>query len=211
MARALLRGVLVVAVLAGVLYAGWVAAGSPPLPRALGELAAAVTGGNGIRPGYIGVVEFEDWRLICVPGPDARVAIGPGETEPEAPNACRLNQEVRDPQQPGQIVLAANLSTVGPFRKPALMLRLPPTFRPGNSIALRIDQDRVVRTAVRDCSASECLAASDLSDEDWARLIAAMELQVMFPVTEGSMAFVDLSVAGLSDAAASLNLAQLSQ
>src|SRR5687768_4022349 len=138
MARAILRGVLVVTVLAGILYAGWVASGSPSIPRALGELANAVTGGSGVRAGYVGMVQFDDWRLICVPGPDARVAVGPEDTPANASNACRLNQEVTDPQQPGQIILAANLSTVGPLRKPALMMRLPPTFKPGNSITLRI-------------------------------------------------------------------------
>jgi invasion protein IalB len=210
MARAILRGVLVVTVLAGILYAGWVASGSPPLPRALGDLANAVTG-SGVRAGYVGMVQFDDWRLICVPGPDARVAVGPGEAPVNAGNACRLNQEVPDPGQPGQAILAANLSTVGPLRTPALMLRLPPTFRPGNSITLRIDQDRSVRTAVRDCTERECLAASDLSDEDWQRMIAAGELQVMFAVADGNMVFIDLGVDGLAEAAAALDVAQVSQ
>jgi invasion protein IalB len=211
MARAILRSVAVLCVLAGVLYAGWIASGSPPLPRALGDFASAVTGGNGVRPGYTGMAQFDDWRLICVPGPDARVAVGPDDAPVNAGNACRLNQEVPDPQAQGQIILAANLSTVGPLRKPALMLRLPPTFRPGNSITLRIDQDRIVRTAVRDCSERECVAASDLSDEDWQRLIMASELQVMFAVQSGSNVFVDLGVDGLSEAAAALDMAQISQ
>jgi invasion protein IalB len=204
-ARATLRGLLVLAGIAGIVLLAW--AGAQILP--LREMAGAVTGPR-VSEGFVGREQFGDWRLICVPGPDARVAVGPGDAPANAGNACRLNQEVTAPDDAGQVILAANLSVVGPLKKPALMVRLPPTFQAGDSITLRIDQDRVIRTAIRDCSERECVAASDLSEEDWPRLVAAEELQVMFRMADGKTVFVPLGTDGLSEAAEALNTAQAS-
>jgi invasion protein IalB len=189
----------------GVLLLAWLGAGRP----SPGDLAGAVTGRR-VGEGFVGREQFGDWRLICVPGPDARVAVGPDDAPANSNNACRLNQEVVAPEDTARVILAANLSVVGPFKKPALMLRLPPTFQAGDSITLRIDQDRAVRTVIRDCSERECVAARDLSDEDWPRLTSAKDLQVMFRMTDGKTVFVTLGVDGLSEAAEALNRAQAS-
>jgi invasion protein IalB len=76
---------------------------------------------------------------------------------------------------------------------------------------MRIDQDASLRTTIRDCTEHECVAASDLSDEDWQRLLGATALQVMFPMSDGKIVFVDLGVDGLPEAASALNSAQVSE
>ena len=200
-----LRVVLVVAGILGVLLLAWLGAGRP----SPGDVAGAVTGSR-VGEGFVGREQFGDWRLICVPGPDARVAVGPDDAPTSSNNACRLNQEVVDPEDPSRVILAANLTVVGPLKRPALMLRLPATFQSGDSITVRIDQERAVRTAVRDCSERECVAASDLSQDDWPRMTSAKDLQVMFRMSDGKIVFVTLGVEGLSEAAAALSRAQAS-
>ena len=194
---------------AGVLLVGAWIGGFEPVTGAIGNLSSAITGRTPISEGFVGMADFGAWRLICVPGPNVSLsAPGGDEAQSAKNNACRLNQEVPAPEEPSRILLAANLSVVGPLEKPALMLRLPATFRPGDSIALRIDEDLAVRTAVRDCTTSECVAASDLSDENWDRLIGAQSLQIMFPIRDGKIVFLNLGVDGLSDAAGALARAQ---
>jgi invasion protein IalB len=211
MTRAGLRSVLIPLGVAAALFAAAWIGGFEPLTGAIGNVANAITGRTPIRQGFIGMSDFGDWRLICVPGPNAGVpAPGTDEAQAAKTNSCRLNQEVAAPEEPSRILLAANLSVVGPQEKPALLLRLPGTFKAGDSIALRIDQDLAVRTAVRDCTPSECVAASDLSDDNWTRLVGAESLQIMFRMRDGKMVFLNLGTSGLGDAAAALRSAQVS-
>jgi invasion protein IalB len=211
MTRTGLRSVLIPLGVAAALLAGAWIGGFKPVTGAIGTISSAIAGRAPIREGFVGVADFGAWRLICVPGPN--VALPPpggDETQGSKTNSCRLNQEVAAPEEPSRILLAANLSVVGPLEKPALMLRLPVTFRAGDSIALRIDQDLAVRTSVRDCTPSECVAASDLSNENWDRLVGAESLQIMFRMRDEKMVFLNLGVDGLADAAGALGRAQTS-
>ena len=132
------------------------------------------------------------------------IAEAPTNKEPGPASACRLNQEISAQDDPGRVVLAANFSTVGPMATPALLLRLPGTLRSGDPILVRIGEHTVLKTSVRDCAASECVAAGDLSEEEWSRIIAASDLQVTFPLSDGKLVYIKLAVDGLVDAAAAL-------
>jgi invasion protein IalB len=128
--------------------------------------------------------------------------------KPSAANACRINQEMPEnpasapspAQVPGQVIVAVNFSLVGPRRTPSAMLRLPPTARAGDVIALRFDDSSVVKTMVRDCADSECLAAGTLSPEDWRHLSTTNSLQVTFPTLARQWVILNLPVQGLAAA-----------
>jgi invasion protein IalB len=210
MAAKALRYAAVALFSAALLVVAYIAAGSPKLPTGLAELSSALTPQSDVQPGFIGVQNFGAWRLICVEAPTVAppplADAVPAETSKAS--ACRLNQEVPAQDEPGRVILSANLSTVGPRASPALMLRLPGTFHSGDSILLRINDEDVLRTSVRDCTDSECVAANDLSEEDWGRIIAASDIQVTFPMSDGKQVYVKLVVAGLADGAAALKAAQ---
>jgi hypothetical protein len=191
------------------------------------ELFALARGGRRITPGFIGVAEFGRWRVICIPGPasfdglDASPAPTPQPSvKPSSGNACRINQEMpasgENPaaspaaQVPGQVIVAVNFSLVGPRRTPSAMLRLPPTARAGDVITLRFDDSSVVKTMVRDCADTECLAAGTLSPEDWRHLSTTNGLQVTFPAFARQWVILNLPVQGLAAAIDAYNRADIS-
>lgn len=163
-----------------------------------------------IAPGFTGVAKFGEWRLICVPGPSTFDGLGPnlssgeqGAPKTPAGNACRINQEMPAPESAEatrRVIIAANFSLVGPRHMPAAMLRLPATARPGDIISLRFEDQAVVNTMVRNCTATECLAAATLSPSDWAHLSDAKSLQVAFPALGRQWVLLNLPVDGLSAA-----------
>src|SRR4051812_29858735 len=109
MTRAGLRSVLIPLGVAAALFAAAWFGGFEPLTGAIGNVASAITGRTPIRQGFIGMSDFGDWRLICVPGPNARIpAPRADEAEAAKTNSCRLNQEVAAPEEPSRILIAAN-------------------------------------------------------------------------------------------------------
>ena len=170
-------------------------------------VAAMGSGGTGVARGFIGVEEFGAWRLICIKGPDGLLE-GSGTGQPGKANACRVNQEVTlAAVTAGQVVIAINLSLVGVRRIPTLMVRLPATAQAGDSIALRLD-DREVKAMVRDCAVGQCIAAGNLSAQEWAALLAAKTVQVRFPAAGGQMVLVDLKLDGFPAAITAMLRAQ---
>ena len=111
---------------------------------------------NTVAPGFVGLRAFGSWRLICAAEPNV-----PSAPRTAPASRCRLNQEVAPKDQPGQVIVAANLSRVGLRRRPALTLRLPPTARMGDVVQLRVDGATQVRARVRGCTEEECFAAAD--------------------------------------------------
>ena len=99
-----------------------------------------------------------------------------------------------------QVIVAVNFSLVGPRRTPSAMLRLPPTARTGDVITLRFDDSSVMKTMVRDCADSECLAAGTLAPEDWRHLSTTNSLKVMFPTLARQWVIINLPVQGLAAA-----------
>jgi invasion protein IalB len=163
------------------------------------------------------MANFGHWRLICMPGPApfSTASETPGTASAATGNACRINQEMPAPQakeeaasQPAKVLIAANFSLVGVKRTPAAMLRLPATAQPGDTINLRLDDGTTVKTMVRDCASTECLATGALSESDWNRLASAKSLQVTFPVAAGQWVRLDLPVEGLATAMAALARAE---
>ncbi len=148
--------------------------------------------------GFIGIINYGHWRLICVPGSDAKADAHD--------NNCRVNQEVAPPGLPNQVLLAANLSRSA-GHPPVVMLRLPPTAHNGDTIMLRFGGAKL-KTPVHGCSQSECVATAELSDEDWSALIAADGLQAILPTSVGQRALVDISSEGLAQAVAAMNKAE---
>jgi hypothetical protein len=201
-----------------------------------GEIFALFRGEQRIAPGFIGVANFGHWRLICLPGPATLDGLGaaaiPTPADPPRAavgNSCRINQEIPAPEQgaaageaPGQtpsqtqsqtpkpVIVAANFSLVGPKHMPAAMLRLPPTAQVGDVISLRFDERGSVQTTVRDCAATECLAAGTLTTTDWAQLSGTQSLQVAFPAAGRQWVLLNLPVEGLSEAIEALNRAEIS-
>ncbi|MCH8858432.1 MAG: invasion associated locus B family protein [Proteobacteria bacterium] len=209
-----MRAIVIVVSAVVVLATAYIGAGSPPLPNNLADLNMAISGEDAVSLGFTGTFEFGAWRLICVPGPqpapagsvDTRTVDPRNETQPR--NTCRVNQEVTARNDTSHVIMAANLSLVGLQQRPALMLRLPPTARPGDRIVVWLDDSEAVETSVRDCLVDECIAASDLSQAQWRRLIGAQSLQITFPTIDGQTAFVDLAVDGLVEAVAAMVVAQ---
>lgn len=193
-----------------------------PVADQLFPTAAPSIAPSAIKPGYVGIAKFGAWRLICAPDTTPASSTEPVKPQPApappnpvdpappkvAANACRVNQEIAATGHPEQILLAANFGIVGPMRRPALMLRLPATARAGDTIVLRIDDTRVLRTPVRSCSDAECVAATGLSDEEWNELVAAGMVQIAFPIAAGQRVLVDVPMAGLEDATSAMNIAQ---
>jgi invasion protein IalB len=188
------------------------------------ELVSMSKGKPRVAPGFIGMTNFGQWRLICVPGPSRPDALGApaagtgaGSAKAAKTNSCRINQEMpASPQStasadaPPPVIVAANFRLVGPKRTPAAMLRLPVTARPGDPVALRFDDGAVVQTMVRDCAKSECLAAGTLTQADWEHLSTAKSLQVTFPATGRQWVLLELPLQGLSTAIAALQRAEIS-
>jgi|GEM_PF-2299933 len=185
-----------------------------------GDILARVRGEPSITRGFIGMAQFGQWRLICAPGPAPLNGLTPPAGVPApvnapAANACRINQEMPAPQekevaasQAAKVLIAANFSLVGERRSPVAMLRLPPTARPGDVIAVRFDDGTTVKTVVRDCAEAECFATGALTEGDWTRLTVARSLQVTFPVAGRQWVLLDLSVEGLPAAIAALARAE---
>jgi invasion protein IalB len=187
------------------------------------ELFAMARGGQRITSGFIGVAEFGRWRVICIPSPasldgldGSAVPAPPPAVKPGGGNACRINQEMpasgENPATapPAQVIVAINFSLVGSRRTPSAMLRLPPTARPGDVITLRFDDSSVVKTMVRDCADTECLAAGNLTPEDWQHLSATNSLQVTFPALARQWVILNLPVQGLAAAIDALDRADVS-
>ena len=178
-------------------------------------VAATVNTPEGIARGFVGVAEFGPWRLICVPGPPSLDGLLQASAAPAgSANACRVNQEVPlsaanagPAADSSQLVLAANLSLVGPRKIPALMVRLPATAQSGDMIGLKLDNRYEVKTAVRDCAEGQCIAAGNLSAGDWKELLKAKTAQVRFPTEGGHMVLVDLKLEGLTSAIAAMGRA----
>jgi invasion protein IalB len=174
--------------------------------------------------GFVGMAQYGQWRLICVPGPAGLDRLGAtaaptgnSEVPPAAKsaNACRINQEMPAPQpqknsggSPNQVIVAANFSLIGFKQTPVAMLRLPPTGRAGDPVGLRLDDGAVVQTPVRNCTVTECLAAGTLTASDWEHLSVAKSLEVVFPAAGGQWVLLALPVQGLSAAIAALKQAE---
>src|SRR5215471_18475848 len=67
------------------------------------EIVARLRGEPAIARGFIGMANFGQWRLICVPGPAPLNGLTPpaaaGDARaPGGNNACRINQEMPAPQ-----------------------------------------------------------------------------------------------------------------
>jgi invasion protein IalB len=156
-----------------------------------------------IKPGYVGVTAFGDWRLICSHAAPAAAAQS---------NQCRINHEVADRARPGQvpdkIIVAVNLGTIGTPKRAVVMLRLPPTAQTGDVALLRADDETRARVSVTACSATECAAGGPIADEDWEQLLDARSLQVAFPARNRQRVLVDIPVNGLADAAHAMAAAQ---
>lgn len=90
------------------------------------------------------------------------------------------------------------------------MLRLPPTARAGDIITLRFDDSSVVKTMVRDCADTECLAAGTLAPEDWQHLSTTNSLQLTFPALARQWVILNLPVQGLAAAIDALRSADAS-
>jgi invasion protein IalB len=207
-----LKFLILGATLASAIAALYLAAGMPALPGIAGEVAAAIAGRN-LTPGFVGMMQFGQWRLICVPGPGPGIDMPSSDlpasnSAPARFNACRVNQEVTAAGNPDHVIIAANLSVVGANRSPVLMLRMPPTAQTGEKIALELEEGPALETTVRSCTKRECLAAGEPTREDWTRLVASRTLRVTFPAPGRQMVFVDLGTNGLAEAASAMTLAQ---
>jgi Invasion associated locus B (IalB) protein len=196
-----------------------------PLP---GGLLAMIRGEQWVGPGFIGVADFGRWRLICMPEPQAleKIVVLPGDAaapvSPPVRAACRVNQEMPSPRAelaaangpsgvaPREVIMAANFSLVGAHHTPAAMLRLPPTARAGDAVALRLDDGTEIQAIVRACAAGECMASGTIGDADWERLSDAKSLRVTFPAGDGQRMLLDLSVDGLAAAIAAMGRAEIS-
>ena len=172
-------------------------------------LFTVLTGPKGpiVTSGFQGVAEFGAWRLICAP------AGGNGTAAEESAGTCRVNQEVaigEEPRTPKDVVVAANIGILGPEKLPALVLRLPATSRRGDTIGLRLENGYEVKTSVRDCTKEQCLAAGNLSQDDWNRLRASYTGQIRLPAVNGQLVLIDLKFEGLAAALAAMQKAQAS-
>lgn len=168
-----------------------------PLPPPSAAKFAPITGE--VDLGFVGIVNFGHWRLICDPAP--------GNAKTRQDNICRLNQEVATSDRPNEVILAANLRPPGSSDHAAIALRLPPTAHVGDKIVLRFG-DSVVRLPVHECSAVQCLAHGELDGDVWNELLAAAALQAVLPASQGQRALVDIPVDGLAQAAAAMSKAQ---
>lgn len=189
----------------------------------LTELLSFAQSERPIAPGFIGVANFGEWRLVCIPGPptlDGLAEAAPAPQTQPVGNSCRINQEMPAPnQEPGQggtplpngrrVIIATNFSLVGETRTPAALIRLPATAEPGDVITLSFDNDAEIKTMVRDCS-SECVATATFSGAEWARLSTARSLRVTFPLAGRQWVVLNLPVAGLSEAIAAMDRAEKS-
>jgi invasion protein IalB len=214
MARSALRIVFAGAIAALVVGGAYVMAGAPGLRQA----QAFFHGKPATPPGFTGTTAFEKWKLICAAEPQSEAVAGavsapdPATPEPAAPathlvTTCRINQEVASKDRPDEVIMAVNFSVVGAAQRPALMLRLPSTAKANSAIALRID-DNSMTIPVRNCTDKECIAASELSDETWNRLLRASLLEISIPAAGGQFVLLDLSLKGFADAVDALTAAQ---
>jgi invasion protein IalB len=171
------------------------------------------------EPGFVGTTTYGDWDLICAP----RAEMAPAPITFDQPDsissesaalesACRLRHDVvaqpAEDGAPPHVILAVQLSLVGPSERPALMLRLPATLTEGDMVVLRTRGEFAVETLARDCSAEECIAASTLSEEEWEQLVEADSLQAVFRVDGVQLVSVDISTDGLPEVQAALKAAQ---
>ena len=152
-----------------------------------------------VEAGFIGIVNFGHWRLICDPASE--------KIKSRQENFCRINQEVSTKDRPNEVILAANLRMLARAEHATLALRLPPTARVGDKIVLRFG-GHVLKLPVHECSAVQCLARAQLDGEGWSELLDAAAVQAVLPASQGRRALVDIPVDGLAQAAAAMSKAQ---
>lgn len=170
----------------------------PAAPRmAPGAKYSPITGE--VEAGFVGIVNFGHWRLICDPASD--------KIRARQENICRLNQEVSTKDRPNDVILAANLRLIGRTQRATLALRLPPTARVGDKIVLRFGS-YLLKVPVHECSAVQCLARTELDSDSWGQLLDASALQAVVPASQDRRALVDIPVDGLAQAAAAMSKAQ---
>src|SRR5262249_32820425 len=156
----------------------------PAAPRmAAGAKYSPITGE--VEAGFVGIVNFGHWRLICDPASD----------RPRAPqeSICRINQEVSTKDRPNEVILAANLRAMGRSQRAVLALRLPPTARVGDKIVLRFG-GYILKVPVHECSAVQCLARAELDTDSWGELLDAAAIQAVLPASQDRRALVDIPV-----------------
>lgn len=215
MTRGALRIVLIGTIAALVVGGAYFMAGAP----GLGQAEAFLGGKPATQPGFTGTTAFGNWRLICAAEPQSETVVSavsaPDSLTPEPAavatrpvTVCRINQEVTSKDRPDEVIMAVNFSVVGATQRPALMLRLPPTAKANPAIALRFADGYSMDIPVRDCTDGECIAATELSDEIWNRLLRAELLQIAIPAIDGQIALIDLSLGGFADAVDALTAAQ---
>ncbi|MGQ0741816.1 MAG: invasion associated locus B family protein [Alphaproteobacteria bacterium] len=168
-----------------------------PSAPALAPRASDMAIAGEVEAGFVGILNFGNWRLICEP-------VGEGS---KAENICRINQEVSARDRPSEVILAANFRMLRKAQRTVLVMRLPITANAGDKVVLRFG-DYVLKIPVQECTDGQCLARAELDFETWEGLLRSTAVQAVLPAAEGRRAMVDIPVDGLAQAAAALGRAQ---
>lgn len=137
-----------------------------------------------IRPGFVGQHAFGLWTLVCQ---DMKPPASPpvASAEPAPKRLCRTNARmtVRGPNN--AVLLAAGFNIVMMDTKPgpAILFRLPPAARAGDSANFAVDENTSFKAPIR-CTAKECIVQGALPADALEQMKAGKTLSLVYTIKD---------------------------
>jgi Invasion associated locus B (IalB) protein len=209
--------VLAVLLIGGLFAADKFAPGQHPLsPIAQADQSADASAAD-IHPGYVGTKMIGVWQLACtdkptvvqVPVQDPSAAAGaPPKTVQVQLGRCRSTLFYRRRDNPRMVMMAVTFRFIGPSKSFGVFVLMPPIVKPGDVVALRIQQG-FLKLPVQSCQDKGlCIARGALQPGAEAQFLASKGAQLVIPQPNGKAAALPLPLIGLPQAVSAMTRAE---
>ncbi len=167
---------------------------APPAPTVTGQVTAGAA--NPVTPAA---------SPAAGTGPAAKPAV-----KPMSLGRCRVIHVFRAKKNPQQTVMVVSFRFVGDDKTLAMIVRLPPLVKQGQSIVVALGNKKGFKLPVRGCTPKTgCIAMGAVQNQVQAVLFAAKQAEIVLPAgADGKRGAVRLPLAGLSAAVTAMRRAE---
>ena len=206
-----MRDTVVGLVLAALLIGGLFAAdkfapNQRPVPLSVEVAQVVDKAASDIHPGFVGTKTIGLWQLACtdkpsvvtVPVQDASQPAGtPPKTTQIQLGRCRTTLYYRRKDNPRMVMMAVTFRFIGAAKAFGVFVLMPPIVKPGDVIALRIQQG-FLKLPVAGCEPKGlCVARGALQAGAENEFLNAKGAQLIIPQPNGKAAALPLPLIGL--------------
>jgi hypothetical protein len=211
--------VLAVLLIGGLFAADKFAPNQRPVPLSVEVTQVIDKAASEIHPGFVGNKTIGLWQLACsdkpsvvtVPVQDASKpadASNPPKTMQVQLGRCRTTLYYRRKDNPRMVMMAVTFRFIGAARTFGVFVLLPPIVKPGDIVALRIQQG-FLKLPVAGCEPKGlCVARGALQPAAESQFLAAKGAQLIVPQPNGKAAALPLPLVGLNEAVAAMGRAE---